>query len=127
MYIRFVIRQNDEVSQQTQGIFQAVEDLRFEGRLSPEERRTADRVFRWFNKNLPIPKRFSRSRKRSAQAKAISWFKPTVHKFIGRMQDLASILYAHDVPIKILKTKRPGYIVYEDEYQVLAMRFNDKK
>jgi len=127
MYIRFVIRQNDEVSQQTQGIFQAVEDLRFEGRLSPEERRTADRVFRWFNKNLPIPKRFSRSRKRSAQAKAISWFKPTVHKFIGRMQDLASILYAHDVPIKILKTKRPGYIVYEDEYQVVAMRFNDKK
>ena len=127
MYIRFVINQHDQDSQKPQGLFQAIDALRYEGSLSPEERKTTDQVFRWFNENLPVPKRFSRSRKRSARAKAISWFKPNAHDFISRMQDLAGILYVHDVPVEILKTKRPGYIVYEDEYQVVAEPFSQRK
>lgn len=126
-YIRFVINQHDEDSQKPQGLFQAVDILRYEGSLSPEELKIADQVFHWFNKNLPVPKRFSRSRKRSAQAKAISWFKSNAHDFINQMQDLAGILYAHDVPVKIIKTKRPGYIVYEDEFQVVAEPFSQRR
>ena len=127
MYIRFVIEEHDEDSQEPLGLFQAVADLRDDGHLSRDERVVADKIFAWFNKNLPEPERFSRSNKRSAKAVAISWFKPTAHEYIERMQGLAGILYAHDIPTKVVKTRRPGYIVYEDDYQVVAQPFSGRK
>ena len=109
MYVRFVIEKHDEDSQEAQGLFQALCDLRDDGHLSREERIAADRIFGWFGKNLPEPKRFSRSSKRSAKAVAISWFKPTAHECIKHMQELAGILYAHGISTKVIKTRRPGY------------------
>ena len=41
------------------------------------------------------------------------------------MRELASILEGHRVAVDILKTERPGYIVYEDEYQVTAEPFEE--
>lgn len=127
MFIRFAITKHDEDSQEPQGLFQAVTELRDSGHLSDEERITANKILGWFNKNLPVPKRFSRSSKSTAKSKAISWFKPSAHEHIRRMQDLAGILYAHDIPIKIHKTRRPGYVVYEDEYQIVSKSFSGRK
>lgn len=39
------------------------------------------------------------------------------------MWALARVLRTHGVAIKMLKTSRPGYIVYEDEFQVCAEPF----
>lgn len=127
MYLRFVIDKHDEDSNKPQGLFQAIAELRDNGCLSPEERIAATKILAWFNKNLPVPRRFSRSRKRSAKAVAISWFKPSAHEYIKLMQDIAEILYIHDVPTKILKTRQAGYIVFEDEYQVVAQPFSGRK
>jgi hypothetical protein len=35
------------------------------------------------------------------------------------------ILEQHSVCVRVLKTDRPGYIVYEDEHQVVAEPFAD--
>jgi len=127
MYLRFVIETHDEDSRERQGLFQAVADLRDGGHLSKDEQLIVKGTFRWFNKNLPVPTRFSRSSKRSAKAVAISWFKPAAAECIQNMQELASILYAHDIPVKVIKTRRPGYIVYEDNYQIVAQPFSGRK
>lgn len=127
MYIRFVVDKHDEDSLEPQGLFQAVSELLHEGHLSKDEEATAKEVFKWFNKNLPVPHRFSRSSKTSAKAVAISWFKPSAREYISRMQELAGILYVHDIPTRILKTRQPGYIVYEDEYQIVAQLFKGRK
>ena len=127
MYLRFVIDKHDEDSNEPQGLFQAVTDLRNDGYLSKEESVTVKKTFKWFNKNLPVPNRFSRSSKRTAKAVAISWFKSSAKECIKQMQELASILYIHDIPIKVIKTRRPGYIVYEDDYQIVAQPFSGKK
>jgi len=127
MYLRFIIDRHDEDSNEPQGLFQAVGDLRDGGHLSKDERIAVDKIFKWFVKNLPVPKRFSRSRKRSAKAVAISWFKPTAHECIKQMQELAGILYIHDVPTKVIKNRRPGYVVYEDEFQIVAQPFSGRK
>ena len=127
MYLRFAIEKHDEDSQEPQGLFQAVGDLRDDGYLSKAERVAVDKIFRWFGENLPEPKRFSRSNKRSAKAVAISWFKPTARECIEQMQELTGILYAHDIPTEVIKTRRPGYIVYEDDYQVVAQPFSGRK
>ncbi|MHC4231724.1 MAG: hypothetical protein ACYTBW_03790 [Planctomycetota bacterium] len=125
-YIRFVIDKQDEDSQEPQGLFAAVYELKDSNQLSDEHQRQAKDVLRWFSKNLPVPNRFSRSSKQNAQCVAVSWFKPTALKCIERMKDLAGILYIYDIPTRIITTDRPGYVVYEDEYQIAAQPFRGK-
>jgi hypothetical protein len=127
MYLRFVIDKHDEDSNEPQGLFQAIADLRDDGHLSEEECVTVKKTFKWFNKNLPVPRRFSRSSKRTAKSVAISWFKPSAEACIKQMQELASILSIHDIPTKVIKTRRPGYVVYEDNYQIVAQPFSGRK
>ncbi len=41
------------------------------------------------------------------------------------MRVMAHILEAHGVHTEMIKTPRPGYIVYEDEFQVTAEPFGE--
>jgi len=36
---------------------------------------------------------------------------------------MVAILENHDVKVEMLKTQRPGYLVYQDEFQVVAEPF----
>jgi hypothetical protein len=35
------------------------------------------------------------------------------------------LLERHDVPVRMIKTTRPGYVVYEDNFQIVAVPFAD--
>ena len=125
MYIRFVIQQKDIDSGRRQGIFQTLVDVREEGLLYDYEIARVEEIHRWFNKNLKEPISFSRSSKHHAFNKAISWFKDSAWEHIHYMRELAAILEEHDIGVEVIQTERPGYIVYEDEYQVTAEAFKD--
>jgi hypothetical protein len=43
------------------------------------------------------------------------------------MWGYVAILHDHDVPVQMLKAERVGYIVYTDEYQVVAEPFADTR
>jgi hypothetical protein len=123
MLIRFVVRQRDSDSQVERGIFHAAEDLWYQGRLTDEGQERVRELLRWFNRHLPVPDRFARSRRPSACKRAISWFKPTAGACLDRMQALAAVLHGHGCEVERLTTDRPGYVVYEDDYQVVAEVF----
>jgi hypothetical protein len=123
MLLRFVVLQRDIDSHVEQGLFNAAHELRCAGELAEYELELVEELFRWFNRHLPIPCRFARSRKSHAHKRAISWFKPTAQECIARMQVLASLLQEHGYPTQRLTTNRPGYVVYEDDYQVVAEVF----
>jgi hypothetical protein len=38
---------------------------------------------------------------------------------------MVAILQNHGIPVRMLKADRIGYVVYEDEYQVVAEPFAD--
>lgn len=38
-------------------------------------------------------------------------------------RELAAILEAHDIRTEMITTERPGYVVYEDTFQVVAEPF----
>jgi hypothetical protein len=38
---------------------------------------------------------------------------------------LAAVLEQHGVSVEMLRTSKPGYVVYEDRYQVVAVPFRD--
>jgi hypothetical protein len=123
MLIRFVVHKRDRDSQVEQGLIHAAHDLRCQGRLTDEEQERVQQLLRWFNRNLPVPCRFARSRRPHACNRAISWFKPTADACLVRMQALAAVLHRHGCEVERLTTDLPGYLVYEDDYQVVAEVF----
>ena len=125
MYLRFVVDDVDDDSQKPLGVFQAIHNLRRKGELSDYECMQDDEVGRWFDANLPKPTRFTSSKPpfHNKKSKAISWFKYTAEKHISQMRSLAAILENHGVFVHMLKTDRVGYVVYEDEFQVVAEPF----
>ncbi len=124
-YLRFVITRLDHESQRRQGLFQALSDLEHADALSPDEQALYDNIYAWFRHHLRKPRNLSRSSKPHARNVALSWFKVTAHEHIRRMHGLASILQSHGVDVDIIRSQRPGYIVYEDDHQVAAEPFRD--
>ena len=125
MYVRFVIHRNDQDSGRRQGLFQALSDLDHAGMLRPHEQIVWDETYEWFQKNLRKPLSFSRSSKPHAKKVALSWFKDSATDHIARMYALAQVLMDHDMVVDVIRTERPGYVVYEDKDQIAAEPFSE--
>jgi len=126
MFLRFVTAELDDESHQELGIFHAARKLRDSGSLSHAEESLLQEIRDWFNNNLEKPKRFASAkppyyRKRQ---NGISRFKDSA-QHIRRMREMVVLLEHHDVPTRMIKTARPGYVVYEDEFQIVAVPFAD--
>lgn len=125
MFIRFVVHRLDPDSGRRVGLFQAMSDLEHQGELSSTEQAEYDEIYEWFRKNLKKPRSFTRSSKPHAKKVAISWFKAEATDHIARMHSIAKLLHDHGIEVDVLRTERPGYVVYEDKHQVAAEPFKD--
>jgi len=125
MFIRFVIHKNDQQSGRRQGLFQAMSDLEHAGVLLMHEQRQYDEIYDWFRQHLRKPRSFARSSKPHAKDVALSWYRDTAVNHLQKMRGIARILEDHGVAVDVLYSARPGYIVYEDEFQVAAEPFKD--
>jgi hypothetical protein len=127
MYLRFVVADIDEDSERALGVFDAVWNLRDAGRLYAHEEEQRDSTRWWFHENLEKPTRFTASKRpfHRKKSKAISWFKDRASEHLARVRELVAILENHGVPVRMLKAQRVGYVVYEDECQVVAQPFAD--
>ena len=126
-YIRFVIGERDPDSGRDLGIFQAVYDLQHFGMLHSYERAHVQELRQWFNDHLEKPDRFTAARPPYYRKKnrAISWFKDSAHEHIRRVREFVAILGNHGVNVRMIKSERVGYVVYEDEHQIVAEPFAD--
>ena len=129
MYLRFVVPEVAEDSNRELGIFHAVGNLRRRGELYAHEEEEHDRVREWFNQNLEKPTRFTVSKPPyyRKQSKAICWFKDDAHEHIAQARSLVAILKCHGIQVRTVKTDRPGYVAYEDEFQVAAVPFEGER
>lgn len=127
MFVRFVTAEVHEESHKEIGVFQSAYRLRDNDLLSEEDELILQEIRDWFNKNLDKPSRFTSSkppyyRKRQD---GISWFKASASEHIGKIREMVALLKRYDVPVRMIKSARSGYIVYEDEFQVVAVPFAD--
>jgi hypothetical protein len=125
MFVRFVIQKNDARSGRRQGLFQALARLEAAKVLLAHEQALYDEIYEWFRTILRTPKRFARSSRPHAKKVALSWFKDTATKHIAKMRAIAEILQRHGIEVEMLCTHRPGYVVYEDRFQVVAEPFSE--
>src|SRR5690349_6708508 len=96
------------------------------GHLAPHEEAWWAEIRAWFNLELERPDRLARSRRPGAHECAISWFKASATEHIARAREVVALLSEHDITSRMLTTERPGYVVYEDEFQVTAEPFRQE-
>jgi hypothetical protein len=127
MFIRFAITQKDRDSSRDSGIFQVAAQLRDTGKLYEHEHNQLRDLLNWFNTHLEKPSRFTASKPPyyRKQQRAISWFKHSANTHISKAREMAAIIEDQGIVVQALMSNRVGYIVYEDEYQVVAEPFAD--
>jgi hypothetical protein len=118
-YVRFVIGRRDEDSNVEQGIFQAAA-LAIEWQsITGSDADEMNELRAWFSENLEKPTSFGRDKLRLG----ICWFKTDATEHISRIWEMVRILERHGIYVKKIGTDKPGYVVYEDEWQLVAEPF----
>ncbi len=115
-FVRFVVGADGEDHRLLTGIVTEARFLRDEGRLSVDECDRLEDAYRWFNDHVPVPP-FEAGR---WPRDVVSWFKGDAEDAISRMWDLVAILRDHGVPTRMLRSQRPGKVLYEDDLQVVV-------
>ena len=115
-YIRFVVGTNREEMRAQTGVIVELRLLRDSGDLPDYESKRVEEIFDWLNENLPCPpfqeKNWSRD--------AISWFKDSAQDMIRVFREIIVMLEEYGRPVRTITTRKPGMILYEDDYQVVA-------
>lgn len=124
-YIRFVTSETHPPFGHRTGVFDALYEVVDNENTAGDSVELGQTYIDWFRRNLPTPYRFSRSKNPHAQEVALSWFKPTATEQIVKFREVVAFVEQHGHHVVALKTKRPGYIVYEDEFQIVATPFSD--
>lgn len=118
-YVRFVIGRKDEDSHVEQGIFQAVGRALEWDQITGQDAEELDELREWFGTYLGKPTSFGRDRLRLG----ICWFKTHATDHIARIWEMVKILERNGIYVKKIRTDRPGYLIYEDEWQIVAEPF----
>jgi hypothetical protein len=109
-----------------EGIFNAAYDLRDETRAPVQHREVLDGLLSWFEANLATPRRFNRTKSKGYYRRntaGVSWLKPSALDHVAKLRALAAVLEKNGYQISEITTDRPGYVVFEDDHQVVAEPF----
>lgn len=118
-YVRFVIGRKDENSHVEQGIFQAASRALEWHNIAGSDADELNELREWFSENLERPTAFGRDRLRLG----ICWFKTGATEHISRIWEMVRILERNGIYVKKIRTNQPGYVIYEDEWQLVAEPF----
>jgi hypothetical protein len=114
--VRFITPLIDAGSRVKEGIFIAAYKLRDEGDITSYQREELRSDLLWFNERLPLPPPLSNR----GNERAVSWFKSQSKECISRVWSVVHILEENGIAITKITIEDPGYVIYEDEFQVVA-------
>lgn len=126
MFLRFIGTEIHEDSRVSMGLFCAAEKLLDEVGLYEYEYDELMECITWFRRHLRDPYRYRLEREdRRLAYRSICWFRSTAHEHLRHAWEIVAILEERDFLMRMIKTEVPGYIIYEDEAQVLAHPYAD--
>jgi hypothetical protein len=121
MFLRFVVGTDAEHHRHLTGVIVCARLLRDDGLLEPYEVDLVEAVFTWFNEHVPCPPFATAGWSREA----VCWFKDDADEPIRRVRDLVVVLESHGQPVRMLRTSRPGRVLYEDAVQVVVEEWKE--
>lgn len=123
MYIRFVVDEFNEESNQRLGIFHAIRYMKDDNEFFDYELEQAEQTMEWFNNHLESPLHYLNKQKSKKSDVFISWFKMSAKEHISKVREFVFLLENKGVVVDQIRTDKPGKIVYSDEYQIFAKPF----
>jgi hypothetical protein len=125
--IRFVTNERHPPYGHRTGVFQAAFDLWTAQKLVESEQSELRALLDWFNTHLTSPSdhHFVASRRPHAKTTGISWLRASAHDHVRQLRRIVSLVQEGGIVVTELRTTRPGYILYEDRCQVIAVPFAD--
>lgn len=120
MFVRFVVGADSENQARLLGVLTEAHELMERGELFDHEAQTLIEALGWFNDHLPVPPFRAMQRSGKWTDRAVCWFRPEATEPIGRVWDVVAILKEHGTPVRLLTTGRPGRVLFEDRFQVVA-------
>jgi hypothetical protein len=116
MYVRFTIPSdtNRPRGSVATGIIHAAWRLAEDHRFAPWAYELLREHIDWYNAHVPVPRDIRLGR-------AICWFRPEAREAISRAWQIAELVEAIGVSVRVYRKQRPGTIVYEDAFQVTAL------
>jgi len=124
--LRFVLPHSHPDTGVEEGIFGAAYHLCESPLITSADRQLLEGLLVWFDTNLATPKRFNRSKSKGYYRRrtgGIAWLKPTAAEHIAKMYELVGILEKNGHHVSKITTDRPGYVVFEDDHQIVAEPF----
>jgi hypothetical protein len=120
MFVRFVAGSDVENAFWLTGVFTEARLLREAGRLYAHEVELLAETYAWFNQHLPCPPFEAMIARGRWTADAVAWFRDDAGECIRRIWDLVHLLRENSVPVRLIATERPGKIVCQDRFQIVA-------
>jgi hypothetical protein len=130
VFLRFVLMRSHPDTGVDEGIFSAAYELRDSVDTPASDRHLLDALLSWFETNLATPARFNRTKSKGYYRRntaGVSWLKPTASEHITKMRALIAILEENGYRVSQVTTKTPGYVVFEDDHQIVAEPFRDAR
>ena len=127
MYIRFITEFINEYDEKETGVFQALGFLLRSYHVQDYDATRLEEIRTWFSKYLDKPTKFNKSKSKNNENAAICWYKSNSKEHIKRMYDLIPIFENYDIVITVIKRENPGYIIYEDKYQIATLPLGKDK
>jgi hypothetical protein len=124
-YLRFESPERDSDTGQPIGLLKLAYDLLRSDEIGDEAYAELHAHVVWLEEHVPAPLRFSRKRNAyHRNAHGVTWAKASHVELVSRLHEIARLIAQHDIPVQLVRTARPGYIVHEDEWQVVAEPFH---
>lgn len=120
-YFRFVVAWHSGSKKHQLGIMRSAGRLWDGKKTTYDDEQALRSLLQWFNRNLTKPGRFGK-------VAAIFWFKPQVvgeTELWAKLMELVRLLQKYSYTVEMVSTTRPGKIVYDDDFQIAAVPFND--
>lgn len=87
-------------------------------RVKPRDRAAIRSHIDWFNEHLPAPPE-EVYRNRNGE-RPFTWFKSEAPEMFQRAYEMARLAREYGHLTRVIKTRNPGEIVYEDDWQVVS-------
>jgi Arc/MetJ-type ribon-helix-helix transcriptional regulator len=123
--IRFVTHRRHRPYGHRSGVVRAALALWRAGTLEARQQEELRAILDWLNEHLARPERLSVSRSPRAQETALSWIRGSAQEHLSHLRRLGALVAGGGAVVEELRTRRPGYVVYEDAHQVVALPFAD--
>ncbi len=119
-YIKFIALLFDDDNQET-GFLTAAHHLFDEGILEQNIHDDLELKLDWIEKNLPKRPNFPQDQ--DILISPMSWLKETATEHVSMMRSIQEVLEENDILVEVLEVEHPGRIIYEDDWQIVAIPF----